>query len=49
MNEELKKVIVGLLQYSLDGIDWDFKKLTASEKVIVGDQATLDELKKFCS
>ena len=49
MNEELKKVIVGLLKYSMEGVEWQFSSLTQSEKEIVGNQETLNRLIEFCS
>lgn len=38
-------VIAKLLRYSFEGIDWDFNRLTLTEKRIVKSQAALDEIK----
>lgn len=38
-------IIAKLLRYSFDGVDWDFNRLTETEKAIIGNQAALDEIR----
>jgi hypothetical protein len=45
MNKELIPVIKGLLNYTLNPVDFKFASLTNAEKQIAGSQATMDQLK----
>ena len=47
MDSHTKMVVAGLINYSFNEVKWDFDKLTNTEKLIVGNQAQLDILKKF--
>lgn len=47
MNEKTKKIIAGLLQYSMEGIDWNFDHSTVAEKSIIGNQEELDIVKNW--
>lgn len=42
---EVNAVIANILHYSLDGVDYDFKRLTRSEQLIIGNQEMLDKIK----
>lgn len=47
MDEHTSQIVAALLQYSFEGVDWDFNGLSKTEKDIVGNQVNLDILKKF--
>ena len=40
-------IIARLLGYTFDPIDWNFDKCTEKEKAIIGNQESLDEIKKL--
>lgn len=42
----MNTAIAKLLQYSFDGIDWEFSKLTKTEQEIVGSQDMLTAMKR---
>lgn len=39
-------IIAGLMKYSFDPIQWDFNRLSDTEKIIIGNQINLDIIKK---
>lgn len=41
--------IAKLLQYSFEGVDWEFDRLTKTEREIIGDQDALNEIKRIVS
>jgi hypothetical protein len=45
--EDLNKVIKDLLYYSFDPINWKFEELTETEKSIIKDEDTFNELKQY--
>ena len=47
MDDHTTKVIAGLMMYSFEGVDWDFERLSFSEKQIVGNQIQLDIIRRF--
>ena len=49
MDDHTRVVVAGLMMYSFEGVEWDFERLNASEKQIVGNQVQLDIIRKFCN
>lgn len=47
MDETLLKILLLHAEYSFAPIDWDFKRLTESEKDLIGNQRVLDRLRKI--
>lgn len=47
MDDHTTKVVAGLMMYTFEGVNWEFERLSFSEKQIIGNQVQLDIIRRF--